>query len=124
MDWFKFVCALTGAVAGPLFMVMIRHNVRLSRLRALFEFDQLFNMSTPEDGPTPAPTYEFVRARYTSDIPFPDRINPESIEKFDLTDKSLSAYMRSLHWYSLGSSWSLLVASLPLIVLTGFGLLN
>jgi hypothetical protein len=164
---FQFYCAVSIAMATPLMFVIIRHEVRLSRLRALFEFDQLFKVSQPAvpaapspprsngaqtldpataptvardvqkgeatSGPAalapsaqdhrPAPTFEYVRARYTDDIEFPDDFPSEWIRTFDMSRPRFRAFVRNLKWWDVKSSRSLLLASLPLVCFIAFGLI-
>src|SRR6478609_3285204 len=130
----QVACAVGIALGQPLLFVIVRHGVRMARLRALYEFDQLFDVSKPVDEtPSPdaptdhkaraAPTYEYVRARYTDDMEFPDHFNPEWIRSFDMGVEEFRHFVRRLRWWHLKSSWNLLGAHLPLSALVAFGLL-
>lgn len=133
----QLICAVAVAISVPFFFVIVRHEVRFSRLRALFEFDQLFNVShgyrpdAPVDGEDDdpkaklgesTPTYEYVRARYTDDIEFPESFPQAWIKCFDMSQAPFRSFVRSLRWWDLKSSRSILFASLPYVALVGLGL--
>ena len=163
MGWIYLSLAAMLALAQPLLFVIVRHEIRFARLRALYEFDTLFNISgtaevavvkpaspvitgpkstfssflglfwtrsrnagsTPEPKGEPltaaAPTYEYVRARYTDDIEFPDHFPQEWIRNFNMGELEFRRFVRRLKWWQLKSSRSILLASLPLTCLIAFG---
>lgn len=114
--YFQVIAAVAIAVATPFFLVIVRHDLRLTRLRSLFEFDQLFSVSK-----SGIPSYEYVRARYTDDIEFPDEFPIDWIKQFDMGQPEFRRFIRHLHWWNLKSSWGILLAAVPYMVIVALG---
>ncbi len=120
MGWDYLALAVVVAVAQPLLFVVVRHEIRFGRLRALYEFDVLFNISQDKESNT-APTFEYVRARYTDDIEFPTDFPVEWIRSFDMSKEKFRDFIRKIRCWQLKSSRSLLFSSLLLTCLIAFG---
>jgi hypothetical protein len=103
------------AAATPIFLVMVRHEVRMRRIRLIDVLNESFEK--PDD-----PSFEFVKAKYAADLDAaPQGVPREALRKLDLSDARVEAYLDQLRWWMLRSNRRILGASVPYMLLCGLG---
>lgn len=140
--WRALVACGVAALSMPLAFIYVRHNVRLQRLRILAQCSRVFEMDAPRrdergveiSGGRGSPSFEYVVEKYVEDLPKPLRARggaPRSsrlanevsqLKQFSEGDHDQkNTYDIDRPWWALGSSWALLMAAMPLVLLTTLG---
>lgn len=105
------------AIATPMIIIMIRHQIRRTRVAMIELFAQSFGFlhRAPQGGDKPPGggsdnvSFEFVRGKYFADL-FLDPKEPQVLSRIPMFAMSVS------------SDWMLLLCSLPYMLLTCFGM--
>lgn len=86
--------ALLVAVLTPALIIFGRQEIRLRRVRQIFDFERTFgNIRTSEDGKKINPSFEFVRSKYLSDVDMagtfsqPDYQHPNAAQIQEILDR-------------------------------------
>ena len=119
--WLPIIFAFTLAVLTPVIVIMVRHEIRLRRIRLIDEFSKNFGANgevlSDRSGGTQlrhTPSFEFVKSKYSVDLDrYPDDIDPKKLRDLDLNDPAVDQFLSKLRWYSLRSNRRLLWASVP-----------
>jgi hypothetical protein len=107
------------AILTPLIIVVVRHEVRVRRIRLIDEFSQTFSVG--DDGRR-NPSFEFVKSKYAVDLDqYPPGIDRKKLRSLDLTDEKVDDYISNVRWYDLRSNRRILFASIPYFLLCFFG---
>lgn len=106
------------AVVTPVAVIMIRHEVRLSRIKLIELFADTFNFAAPSQQAGPVQlvdprgaqnvSFEFVKGKYFADLDLPPNQSPTAaaVPKFPML---------------IRSDWLMLICAIPFIVIAWFG---
>ncbi len=105
------------AIATPMIIIMIRHQIRRTRVAMIELFAESFGFlhrapqggDKPPGGSSDNVSFEFVRGKYFADL-FLDPKEPQVLSRIPMFAMSVS------------SDWMLLLCSLPYMLLTCFGM--
>lgn len=106
-----------AAIGGPLFFVFVRHEARLSRLQMLGQLKAAIGERDSDSRElSEQSSFEYVREKYTADL---------GAEFRDRHQDPMAALQNAPPWWRVGSSWKILLAAIPFILVSvlGFGLL-
>lgn len=122
----------TFVAAGlPALLILLRHDVRLGRLRMLLQLERAFRIlrDSAKEG---RPSFEYVRGKYMEDIPDDQKggrknqgAKTESVGADGNVIDDLAADCNraaSYGWFELDSSRVLLVSAIPYIVMCAAGM--
>lgn len=138
------IMASLAAVLTPILIIAIRHNIRLTRIRIIYAFNETFQWERPaaaaaqvENADNEAarsdlhkntdPSFEYVKSKYVIDINYFGDSNRKSkrrpIRDFNLDDHDLEEYIFNLKWYELSSNWELFFVAVPYMLICFYGFL-
>lgn len=117
--WWALGLAMLIAIGVPLFFVFCRHELRVQRIQVLRQFQSM--MQGGDADISRLSSFEYVQEKYVADLrPFGATLNlsrPAAMAAGQ-TDPDVD---RLRHWWNVRSSWALLAASVPFMILSMLG---
>jgi hypothetical protein len=131
--WLSFAAAAVLAVLTPLIIIVVRHDIRVRRIRLIDVFSKTFGGSDedveaysgkPQDHCplNRSPSFEFLKSKYSVDLDYyPKDVDRQKLRDLKLDDPAVEDYINNVRWYRLRSNRRILFASIPYVLLCMFG---